>query len=82
MNVRVVLWATAGLLIAGFWALYLFPAGATFSPMVMLARVSCPVVNLPVALRFYWVMLGNAVVYGIVGMVVESLKIPTQAKEA
>jgi hypothetical protein len=79
MKHRIGMWAGAGFLIAGFWALYFFPT-ATISagPIWTLARLTCPVVFASFYFHFplgvYWAILANAATYALVGLIVESLR--------
>ena len=80
MKYRIALWASAGFLVAGFWALF---ALATFPstnermrdiwPLVVL---SCPVLiagrHYPVSV--YETLAANAVTYALVGLIVETLR--------
>ncbi len=73
------MWAGAGLLIAGFWALYFFPtARISAEPVWSLAWFTCPVVFASLYFHFplgvYWVILANAATYAMVGLIVESLR--------
>ena len=44
MKYRIAVWASLGFLVAGFWALYLFPTSPIpAEPMWTLARLTCPV---------------------------------------
>lgn len=82
MKNRIALWAAAGFLIAGFWALYAFPSffrttqGETL--LYTLARLTQPIVFVGAyfhfGIRFYWVLLTNAATYGLLGLMVESLR--------
>ena len=93
MKYRVAMWASAGFVVAGFWALYLFPTALPImqnNPMVwMLARVTCPVMLLGsyfhFGFHFYWVLLANAAVYGLAGVVVEMMRrerfVPSRASK-
>ncbi len=81
MKYRVGAWASAGLLVAALWALYLFPTtpmGST--PILTLVRFTCPVVfagsYFHFGLRFYWVLLANAAAYALVGLILETLRFP------
>jgi hypothetical protein len=80
MKYRIVMWAGAGFLVAGFWALYFFPtAPASAEPIWTLARLTCPVVFASFYFHFplsaYWAILANAATYGLVGLTVESLRL-------
>jgi hypothetical protein len=79
MKYRILMWAGAGFLIAGFWALYALsttpPALTSADPMMTLVRLTCPIAlfsSFPI--RVYWVLLANAATYALVGLVVEILR--------
>jgi len=82
MKYRIAMWASAGLLVAGCWNLYVlatFPIQITPQPIVwMLVRLTCPMAfasfhfHFPVSI--YWVLLANAATYALVGLIVESLR--------
>jgi hypothetical protein len=79
---RIAMWASAGLLVAGCWNLYVlatFPIQMTSEPIVWtLVRLTCPILfasfyfHFPVSI--YWVLLANAATYALVGLIVESLR--------
>lgn len=82
MKNRIALWALVGFLGAGFWALY---AAATFPstsehmrdvwPLVV---VTCPIAIAGIhhAISLYGVLLANAITYGFVGLIVETMRKP------
>jgi hypothetical protein len=79
MRYRIGAWASAGFLVASFWALYLFPTTTMASTaIVTLARLTCPVAFVGsyfhFGFRFYWVLLANAATYALVGLLVEALR--------
>jgi hypothetical protein len=83
MKRRIIIWAMAGFLVAGFWALY---AASTFpSPLISaqpivwtLINITCPIVfasfHFDFAVGFYWVLLANSATYGLLGFAVENLR--------
>ena len=83
MKSRIAMWASAGLLVAGCWNLYVlatFPIQITSEPIVWtLVRLTCPIVfagfhsHFPVSI--YWVLLANAATYALVGLIVETLRL-------
>ena len=89
MKYRIGAWASAGFLVAAFWALYLFPTApiqmSSTEPILTLARFTCPVVfagsYYHFGLRFYWVFLANAATYALVGLIVETLRFPKSATQ-
>jgi hypothetical protein len=86
MKYRIALWASAGFLVAGYWAVYglaTMPAMPFTQPEIMiLVRVTCPIALLSFyPLSLYWVLLANAVTYGMIGLMVETLRAkPNHAK--
>ena len=80
MKLRVGIWAGVGLLVAIGWALYAYP---TFlieeNPIAFnLALLTQPIALASVRLHFgiglYWVLLANALTYGLIGLIVESVR--------
>jgi uncharacterized RDD family membrane protein YckC len=82
MKYRIATWASAGFLVAVCWALYAFattpPAMTSADPIVTLVEFTCPVVFASVhfhfALGLYWSLLANAATYGLIGLIVETLR--------
>ena len=82
MKYRIALWASAGFLVACCWALYAFattpPAMTSADPIVTLVEFTCPVVFASIhfhfALGLYWSIVGNAATYGLIGLIVETLR--------
>jgi hypothetical protein len=82
MKCRIGIWAIAGFLIAGCWALYAFARAipiASAEPIVYaLARLTQPVVLVGFyfhfGVYFYWVLLANAAAYAVIGLIVETLR--------
>jgi hypothetical protein len=79
MKYRIAMWASAGFLVAGYWAVYAFttmPEMLFAQPEVMiLVRLTCPILLLSFyPLSLHWVLLANAVTYGLVGLIVEALR--------
>jgi hypothetical protein len=80
MKYRFAMWALVGFLVAGFWALF---AAATFPstnermrdiwPLVCL---SCPIAisGMRHAISLYEVLVANAITYGFVGLIVETMR--------
>jgi hypothetical protein len=76
------MWAGAGFLVAGFWALYLFPTApipiASAEAMWTLAWLTCPVVFASFYFHFplgvCWAILVNAATYAQAGLTVETLR--------
>jgi hypothetical protein len=79
MRFRIGMWAIAGFLVAGGWALYAFatsPPPLTFAdPIMTLIRLTCPIVLISsYPLRLSWVLLANAATYALFGLIVETLR--------
>jgi hypothetical protein len=80
MKYRIAMWATAGFLVAGCWAVYAF---ATFPftnermrAVWTLVSLTCPVAiagrHFPINL--YWCLVANAATYALIGLMVEALR--------
>jgi hypothetical protein len=80
MKYRIAMWAIVGFLVAGFWVLF---AVATFPStnerlreVWTLVCITCPIsiagMHHPISL--YEALAANAVTYGFVGLVVETLR--------
>lgn len=87
MKRRIGIWAIAGFLVAGGWAVYAFattpPSFTTADPITTLVRLTCPIAILgshyPISL--YVCLLANAATYALLGLAVETLRHhPTHAK--
>jgi hypothetical protein len=80
MKYRIAMWAIAGFLVAGFWAIYFFPTASLAEPTWTLARVTCPVAMastyLHFELHFYWAILANVATYALIGLTAETLRHP------
>jgi hypothetical protein len=82
MKYRIAMWASAGFLVASCWALYAFattpPAMTSADPIVTLVELTCPVVFASIhfhfALGLYSSLLANAATYGLIGLIVETLR--------
>ena len=80
MRYRIAMWAIAGFLLAGFWALF---AIATFPSTTERMRdvwtvvcITCPVaiVGMHYPISLYLALVANAVTYGFIGLAVEALR--------
>ena len=80
MKYRIAIWASAGFLLAGFWALF---AIATFPSAPERMRdvwtvvcITCPVaiVGMHYPISLFVALVANAVTYGFVGLAVEALR--------
>jgi len=82
MKRRIVIWAIAGFLVAGLWALYAastFPNPLNAQPIVWtLINLTCPIVfasfHFHFGIKLLWVLLANAATYALFGLVLESLR--------
>ncbi len=79
MKFRIGMWAGAGFLVAGGWALYALastpPALTSADPILPLVKLTCPIALLSFyPLRLYWVLLANAATYALAGLIVETLR--------
>jgi len=80
MNYRIAMWAGAGFLVAGFWALFAIATFPSTSERMRdvwtLLSVTCPIaiagMHYPISL--YETLAANAVTYALVGLIVESLR--------
>jgi len=79
MKCRIGMWAGAGFLVAGCWALYFLattpPALTSADPIMALVRFTCPIALLSFyPIRLYWVLLANAATYALAGLIVVTLR--------
>ena len=79
MKYRIAMWASAGFLVAGGWALYFASRNKDnpIEPMVYtLARLTQPIALLVQhsAVSLYWVLVANTVTYALLGLMVETLR--------
>ena len=80
MKYRIAMWASAGFLVAGFWALFAlatFPStNERMRDVWALVCLTCPIAmagrHHPMSL--YEVLAANAATYALVGLIVESLR--------
>jgi hypothetical protein len=79
MKYRLAIWAAAGFLVAGGWAVYFLVASknAPTEPIVSaLIPLTCPIAivgsHYPISL--YLALAANVATYALVGLVVESLR--------
>jgi hypothetical protein len=79
MKYRVAIWAAAGFLVAGGWAVYFLVASKNLplAPLVStLVRLTCPIAivgsHYPVSL--YLALAANVATYALAGLVVEALR--------
>lgn len=79
MKYRIAIWATVGLLVAVFWALFAiatFPSSERMRDLWPLVTVTCPIAILGMhhAVSLYASLAANAVTYAVVGLIVETLR--------
>ena len=79
MKYRIAIWAAAGFLIAGGWAVYFFLANKDLpiEPLVStLVRLTCPIaiVGAHYPVSVYSALAANVATYALVGLVVEILR--------
>jgi hypothetical protein len=79
MKYRIAKWASAGFLVAGFWALFAFATfpstGERMQDVWALVTLTCPVAiaGRHYAISVYETLAANAVTYALVGLIVETL---------
>jgi hypothetical protein len=73
------MWASAGFLVAGFWAIFAFVTFPSTNERMRdvwtLVCLTCPVAiakHYPISL--YEVLVANAVTYAMIGLIVETLR--------
>ena len=82
MKLRIGIWAGVGLLVVVGWALYdysTFPSLIQENPIAWnLALFTRPIVfagfRFHFGIGFYWVLLTNALTYGFIGLIVETVR--------
>lgn len=77
LKYRIGMWAVAGFLVAGCWALYALAATPLNSadPIMTFVRLTCPIALLSsYPLSLYLVFVVNAATYGLVGLLVEIVR--------
>lgn len=80
MRHRIGMWAIAGFLLAGFWALFAiatFPStNERLRDVWFLVCITCPiaVAGMHHAISLYEALAANAITYGLVGLMVETLR--------
>jgi len=80
MKHRIALWAVVGFLVAGFWAVFrptTFPSTSErMRDLWTFVCVTCPiaVAGMHHRISLYEVLVANAVTYGFLGLVVETLR--------
>ena len=80
MKYRIAMWASAGILVTGFWALFAIATFPSTSERMRdvwtLLRLTCPVatVGMHYPISLYEALAANAVTYALVGLIVETLR--------
>jgi hypothetical protein len=80
MKYRLAIWAIVGFLLAAFWGLFAavtFPSTSErMRDVWALVCITCPIAiaGMHHAIRLYEALLANAITYGFVGLIVESLR--------
>ncbi|MGB7434302.1 MAG: hypothetical protein WBR26_22105 [Candidatus Acidiferrum sp.] len=79
MKYRIAIWAVAGFVVAGCWAVYALlsgpPALSSADPLLPLVRLTCPIALFSFyPLSVYFVLAANAATYALLGMVVQTLR--------
>jgi len=82
MKYRIGIWASEGFLVAGCWALYALattpPAMTSADPVMTLVEFTFPIVLASIHFHFgvslYWSLIANAATYGLIGLMVETLR--------
>ena len=81
MKHRIAIWAIAGVIVAVLWAVYFAGMGKDIpiQPIVYtLASISCPLAlvgnHFHFGVKLSWVLLTNAALYALLGLVVEGLR--------
>ncbi len=80
MKYRIAMWASAGFLVAGFWAIFAIATFPSTSERMWdvwtLVCLTCPVAiagrHYPISL--YEALAANAVTYALIGLIVETLR--------
>ena len=80
MKFRIAMWASAGFLVAGFWALFAIATFPSTSQRMRdiwtLINLTCPIsiagIHYPISL--YEVLAANTITYALVGLIVETLR--------
>ena len=89
MKNRVAMWASAGFLVAGGWAIYAFvtpPDSFLMSlrePLIRAALyLSCPIsyAGRYYPFKFWWVLLINAATYAALGLILEVFRLKTRPR--
>jgi hypothetical protein len=80
MKYRIAMWASAGFLVAGFWALFAFATFPSTNERMRdvwaLVTLTCPVTiaGRHCAISLYEALAINTITYALVGLLVETLR--------
>lgn len=80
MKYRIAMWALVGFLLGGFWALFAaatFPStGERMRDVWPLVCLTCPIAiaGMRHAISLYEALIANAITYGLVGLIVETMR--------
>ena len=80
MKYRIAMWASAGFLVAGFWALFAFATFPSTNERMRdvwaLVSLTCPVMmaGRHYAISLYEALAINTITYALVGLLVETLR--------
>ena len=80
MKYRIAIWAIVGFLLAGFWAFFAAATSPSANERIRdvwtLVCITCPIaiVGMHHAMSLYEVLVANAITYGLIGMIVETLR--------
>jgi len=79
MKYRIAIWAIAGFLVVGFWALYAlatFPSTNLMRDVRPLVSLTCPIAifGMRHAISLYEALAANTLTYALVGLIVETLR--------
>jgi hypothetical protein len=80
MKYRIAMWASAGFLVAGFWALFAFATFPSTNERMRdvwaLVSLTCPVTmaGRHYAISLYEALAINTITYALVGLLVETLR--------
>ena len=81
MKSKIAVWAVAGFVVAGGWAVYALastpPALSYSDPLLPLVRLTCPIAifGSSHAISLSWVLVANAATYALAGLLLEALRL-------
>lgn len=81
MKSRIAIWASAGFVVASFWAIYVAikSKDIPIDPLVKaLIQATCPIAfagsHFHFPIRIFWFFLANVATYALAGLMVETLR--------